>query len=117
MNKETSAPRPPVSARVLSWLLYDFGMSWFSMVVLTAYFILYFKEVVVAQKSYGDFLWGVAISSAMVVSVLLSPILGAIADAGGRKKSLLVSFAAISILSILVSISQDRANKGGRYSW
>jgi len=100
VNKQDSAPRRPVSARVLSWLLYDFGMAWFSMVVLTAYFILYFKEVVVAQKGYGDFLWGVAISSAMAVSVLLSPILGAIADAGGRKKSLLVSFAAISILSI-----------------
>ncbi len=35
------------SAPIISWILYDFGMAWFSMVVITAYFILYFKEVVV----------------------------------------------------------------------
>jgi len=86
--------------RVVSWLLYDLGSAWFSMVVLTAYFILYFKEVIVGEKGYADFLWGVAVSTAMAVSVLLSPLLGAIADASGYKKSLLTSFAGISILSI-----------------
>lgn len=69
------------------------------MVVLTAYFILYFKEVVVGEKGYGDFLWGVSVSVAMTVSVLLSPLLGAIADAAGNKKKLFIIFAAISILS------------------
>ncbi len=71
---------------MLCWVLYDFGMSWFSMVVLTAYFILYFKEIIVGEKGYGDFLWGIAISIAMAVSVLLSPLLGAIADLSGTKK-------------------------------
>ncbi len=84
----------------VAWLLYDFGMAWFSMVVLTAYFILYFKEVIVGEKGYADFLWGVAVSAAMAVSVLLSPLLGAIADASGYKKSFMVSFAGISILSV-----------------
>ncbi len=80
--------------------MYDFGMAWFSMVVLTAYFILYFKEIIVGEKGYADFLWGVAISSAMAVSVLLSPLLGATADASGKKKSFLVAFAGVSILSV-----------------
>jgi UMF1 family MFS transporter len=75
-------------------------MAWFSMVVLTAYFILYFEQVIVGEKGYADFLWGVAVSTAMVVSVLLSPLLGAIADASGYKKRFLVSFAGIAILSI-----------------
>ncbi len=90
---------PGGRAGTISWLLYDFGMAWFSMVVLTAYFILYFKEVIVGEKGYGDFLWGVAISLAMAVSVLLSPLLGATADAIGKKKSFMVAFAAMSILS------------------
>ena len=92
--------RYPASVRIVSWLLYDFGMAWFSMVVLTAYFILYFKEVIVGEKGYADFLWGVAISTAMAVSVLLSPLLGAAADASGNKKSFMAAFAGISILSV-----------------
>ncbi len=95
-----SGVRYPASVRVAAWLLYDFGMAWFSMVILTAYFILYFKEVIVAERGYADFLWGVAVSSAMVVSVLLSPLLGATADASGKKKSFMAAFAGISILSI-----------------
>jgi UMF1 family MFS transporter len=75
-------------------------MAWFSMVVLTAYFILYFKEVIVGERGYADFLWGVAVSSAMAVSVLLSPLLGAAADASGNKKSFMAAFAGISILSV-----------------
>ncbi|MCE5333146.1 MAG: MFS transporter [Desulfobacteraceae bacterium] len=86
-------------AQTIGWVLYDFGMAWFSMVVLTAYFILYFKEVVVGEKGYGDFLWGVAISSAMAVSVILSPLLGAIADIGGMRKRFLIVFSCLSIAS------------------
>ena len=85
--------------KTVAWVLYDFGMAWFSMVVLTAYFILYFKGVIVGDKGYGDFLWGVAVSLAMALSVIFSPLLGAAADASGRKKSFLVVFAALSIVS------------------
>ncbi len=70
------------------------------MVVLTAYFILYFEDVIVGEKGYADFLWGATVSLAMAVSVLLSPLLGATADASGKKKSFLVACAGISILSL-----------------
>jgi MFS transporter, UMF1 family len=98
--------------RVVSWLLYDFGMAWFSMVVLTAYFILYFKEVIVGEKGYADLLWGVAVSTAMAVSVLLSPLLGATADAGGNKKSFMAVFAGISILSVFCLYFTGPGQKG-----
>jgi UMF1 family MFS transporter len=75
-------------------------MAWFSMIVLTAYFILYFEQVIVGNKGYADFLWGIAVSAAMAVSVLISPLLGAIADASGSKKRFLVCFACMSIFSI-----------------
>ncbi len=88
------------TARTVSWLLYDFASAWFSMVVLTAYFILYFKQVIVGSKGYSDFLWGLTDSSAMAVSVLLAPVLGAIADAQGRKKSFMAAFACLSIASV-----------------
>lgn len=88
------------TAAVISWVLYDFGMAWFSMVVLTAYFILYFKEVVVGgDRGHGDFLWGIAISTAMALSVLLSPFLGAVADIMRNKKTFLFVCAGTAIAS------------------
>ncbi len=90
--------RLPSNVKVVAWLLYDFGTAWFSMVVLTAYFILYFKEVIVGDNGYADFLWGVAVSIAMAVSVLMSPLLGATADACGKKKSFLAAFAGLFTL-------------------
>lgn len=91
------------SSAIIAWILYDFGMAWFSMVIITAYFILYFKEVVLAgDKGYGDFLWGIAVSSAMLLSVVLSPLLGAVADMRGKKKTFLVAAAAVSIVSTVL---------------
>ncbi|HQN19019.1 MAG TPA: MFS transporter [Syntrophobacteraceae bacterium] len=96
-----SKTRP--SAAVVSWILYDFGMAWFSMVIITAYFILYFKEVVVGgDKGYGDFLWGIAVSSAMLLSVVLSPLLGAVADMRRSKKRFLIVSAGLSIISTML---------------
>jgi UMF1 family MFS transporter len=78
-------------------------MAWFSLVIITAYYILYFKEVVVGgDKGHGDFLWGVAVSSAMLLSVVLSPLLGAIADMRRCKKTFLVVFAGTSIISTIL---------------
>jgi UMF1 family MFS transporter len=98
---ELSKTKP--SGTLISWILYDFGMAWFSMVILTAYFILYFKEVVVGgDKGYGDFLWGTTVSIAMLLAVVLSPILGAVADMRGNKKQFLIGFAGLSIISTIL---------------
>ena len=96
----SSGAAPSSRIKTVSWLLYDFADTWFSMVVLTAYYILYFKQVIVGENGYSDFLWGVTVSSAMAVCVLIAPILGATADAKGRKKSFMAAFASLSILSI-----------------
>lgn len=91
------------SAAVVSWVLYDFGMAWFSMVVITAYYILYFKEVVVGgERGYADFLWGLAVSSAMLLAVVLSPLLGALADLRRNKRTFFIAAAATSILSTIL---------------
>jgi MFS transporter, UMF1 family len=88
------------TAPLISWILYDFGMAWFSLVIITAYYILYFKEVVVGgDKGHGDFLWGIAVSSAMLLSVVLSPFLGAVADMRRNKKTFLIASAGLSIIS------------------
>jgi UMF1 family MFS transporter len=84
--------------KLIAWYLYDFGMASFTMVVVTAFYVLYFKRVVVGGPR-GDLLWGASISITMIMVALLSPFLGAVADFAGRKRFFLVAFAGTSIAS------------------
>lgn len=71
--------------------MYDFANSCFTTVIVTAFYVLYFKEVVI-PKDYpqgGDFLWGLNVSLSMLFVALSSPILGAVADYSGAKKKFL----------------------------
>ncbi|MGB9599902.1 MAG: MFS transporter, partial [Myxococcota bacterium] len=94
---------------IISWILYDFGMAQFSMVILTAYFILYFKQIIVGNiGGRGDLLWGVATSISMAFAVLLSPILGTYSDISHRRKGLYIIFSSISIVSTFLLFFSDR---------
>jgi UMF1 family MFS transporter len=76
---------------IFSWCMYDFANSSFTTVIVTAFYVLYFKEVVLKGYSpeEGDFFWGLNISLSMLFVALSSPILGAIADYSGAKKKFL----------------------------
>lgn len=87
--------------QVISWALYDWANSSFATVVLAGFFPLFFKaywsagtdvNVSTFQLSVGNSLTGIII-------VLLAPVLGAIADAGGLKKKMLFAFAVLGIIT------------------
>ena len=80
-----------------AWYLYDFGNSAYASVVLLAVYAAYFKDIVVGGAR-GSFLWGLSVGLATLVVAILSPILGALADAGGSKKRFLFAFTAVSCL-------------------
>jgi UMF1 family MFS transporter len=85
---------------LFAWYLYDFGMATFSMVVVTAFYVVYFKHVVVGKGDpSGDFLWGAAVSATMLLVALTAPVLGAIADHAGKKRLFLIAFAGMAIAS------------------
>jgi len=76
---------------VTAWCLFDFASSSYTTLIVTVVFAVYFREVVVgADDNRGDQLWGFANFLAMFVVALTSPLLGAIADEAGRRKTLLV---------------------------
>jgi UMF1 family MFS transporter len=77
-----------------AWYLYDFGNSAYAAVVILAIYSAYFKEAVVGGAE-GTLLWGVAVAIAMVVSAVISPVLGAIADHRASRKKMLAFFTAI----------------------
>src|SRR5207247_1780115 len=48
---------------------------------------------------HGDFLWGTAISTAMVIGALTSPLLGGVADHAGARKTFLMGFTVVCIVT------------------
>lgn len=69
--------------------MFDFANSSYTTLITTVAYALYFKQVVVGEASNGDFLWSVAKSLAMVILILTSPVVGALADHSGLKKTFL----------------------------
>jgi len=96
-------------SRTWAWILYDAANSAFGTIIVTAYFILYFKTVVVGDPHRGDFLWGLSISLAMAILALISPILGSIADLGGHRRKFLIFFTFLCIVttSLLTTVGQN----------
>jgi len=93
----TAVTNPTTRKQRYSWYLYDFGNSAYAAVVLLAVFSAYFQGEVVGG-SEGSRLWGIAIGIAMLVVAVTSPILGAIADYSGSKKSFLLFYTVMAII-------------------
>lgn len=82
-----SALKDGVAMReVWSWAAFDFANSGYTTVVLTAVFNAYFVSVVAQGSPSATFLWTVVIAVSNAVSMLLMPIIGAVADATATKK-------------------------------
>lgn len=86
-------PKKPV----IAWALYDWANSAFATVVTTFIFAAYFTRKIATNEIIGTKEWGYAIALAGVIIVFLSPISGAIADLGGRRKPWLGFFTYIMI--------------------
>ncbi len=71
---------------VAAWCLYDWANSAFPTVIITFVFAAYFTEGVAEDSVTGTALWGQAMGLSALAVAVMSPILGAIADRGGRRK-------------------------------
>ncbi len=85
--------------KIFVWTLYDFANTSFSIVVVTAIFAVYFKKVIAQGESIGDFYWSLATSISMVITAIISPVLGAIADYSAGKKRFLLFFTLLCVLA------------------
>src|SRR5262245_62006405 len=81
-----------------SWALFDWASSAFSAVIITFVFATYFSEGIAIDKATGTAQWGWALSASGIGIALLSPVLGAVADAGGRRKPWLAAFTCIAVI-------------------
>ncbi|MCF8241514.1 MAG: MFS transporter [Melioribacteraceae bacterium] len=86
-------------SRIFVWTLFDFANTSYSIIVVTFIFAVYFKETIASGESIGDFYWSLGISVSMIITALISPVLGAIADYSTGKKRFLLFFTLVCIIS------------------
>ena len=84
------------SRTVLAWALYDFANSAFATTTLSVIFNVYYVSVICApgvpflgRRITGEAMWGTAASVSMLITFLITPILGAVADFSSKKNFLI----------------------------
>ncbi len=83
---------------IAGWLLFDWAAQPYYTLVTTFVFAPYFVAQVAADPASGQAQWGYAASAAGLIIALLSPALGAIADAGGGRKPWIAGFSVLLVL-------------------
>ena len=83
--------------------MYDWANSAFATLIMTFIFSTYFISAVAPDPTRGTVLWGWASGAAALLIAFAAPVLGAIADQGGRRKRwLLVTTSLCVVLTALL---------------
>ncbi|TQF38505.1 MFS transporter [Bradyrhizobium sp. UNPF46] len=94
------APRTyPPRAAVVGWIFFDWAAQPYFTLITTFVFAPYFATSVAPNPAAGQSLWGFAMAAAGLAIALMSPVLGAIADASGRRKPWIAGFGAVLVLA------------------
>ena len=91
-------PIYPPRAAVISWIFFAWAAEPFFTLVTTFVFAPYFVTHVASDPASGQSLWGFATAAAGLMIALMSPVLGAIADASGRRKPWIAAFGALLVI-------------------
>lgn len=91
-------PVYPRRAAVISWIFFDWAAQPYFTLITTFVFAPYFANFVAPNPATGPALWGFAAAAAGLCIALLSPVLGAIADASGRRKPWIAGFGALLVI-------------------
>ena len=93
---DSHAAAPPVREASklgqFSWALFDWANQPFFTIITTFIFAPYFANVLVGDPVKGQSAWGFTQSASGILIALMSPFLGAMADAGGRRKPYILFF-------------------------
>lgn len=92
-----STPGVGSRAAIAAWCLFDWANSSIPTIVVTFLFSAYFTKAVAPNPELGTALWGQVNSLVAVAAALTAPLLGAIADQGGRRKPWLLALSLVCI--------------------
>lgn len=92
--KVAEAGRPAIAG----WVLFDFAAQPVFTLITTFIFAPFFAARLADTPVHGQALWGFATGAAGLVIAILSPVLGAVADASGRRKPWIAAFSVLIVL-------------------
>jgi UMF1 family MFS transporter len=84
---------------IASWCLFDWANSAFTTLVVTFIYATYFTKAMAPDEVTGTALWSRAVSISAVIIAALSPILGAAADKGGKRKQYLAATTVVAVIA------------------
>ncbi|MCH7874839.1 MAG: MFS transporter [Gemmatimonadetes bacterium] len=95
----TQPPPPPrdVAKVVFSWAMFDWANSAFTTLVVTFIYSTYFTQAIARDAVSGTVLWSRAVAASALLIALVSPIMGALADRGGKRRRYLGVTVAIAV--------------------
>ena len=93
------APAGPLAQ--LAWAMFDGARSPYNVLVNIFVFSAYFSTAVIPDPVRGQAMWSFVASTAAIIIALSAPVLGAIADAGGRRKPWLAATIVIGVPCML----------------
>lgn len=93
------APQGTVTKKgIWSWMLFDWAAQPFHTLIITFVFAPYFTSQVAANDVVGQSYWGYAVGIAGLIIAVLSPVLGALADASGPRKPWIFGFSLMGVI-------------------
>ena len=104
-EQQLSASGQPVSQvsrkGIWGWMLFDWAAQPFHTLLVTFIFARYFATEVAPDAAVGQVWWGWMLAVTGILVALLSPVLGAIADATGPRKPWIAGFTVLTALGTL----------------
>ena len=83
---------------IVGWVLFDWAAQPFFTLIITFVYAPYFASAIAPDPVRGQALWGFATAAAGFTVALLSPVLGSIADASGRRKPWIAAFGVLVVV-------------------
>ena len=103
--RTTSVPQPATVRRrglgQVSWAIFEWARTPYVLLVTIYLFSPYFARFVVGDPVKGQALWGYIAAAGGLIVAALAPFLGAIADAGGRRKPWIALYTIIMAIAML----------------
>lgn len=99
MTVPSRLERPATRRGLLAWSLFDWANSPTPTIVITFIFAPYFARGVVGDETRGLELWSWGMAVSALIIALISPLVGAIADAAGPRKPWVGGFTLLTIVA------------------
>lgn len=93
---------------ITAWIVFDIAVHGYGLMIPAVGFAIYFTSFVAAGHPFADGLWSLAVAIPLLAGGLLSPLLGAVADGGGHRRTLLAGATLIcaAASALMVTLGQ-----------